>query len=262
MIMHMTKRQFIIDNRKIAVYSRNYVEIEMLSTSIKQIQEIKSNILSIYPEAKDFRVIFENMGDDIVVKLVFYRYETDEEMERAKKEDKKQFNSFLFILALIIASCVIIVVPKISETNLEENDYQSRYGRETTSVDSYEEERKTSSTTSVDSYEEEKQKMSSTTSKRYRDITFRNNQDVYNYLNGNSFVADNGTIIRFDTGGRYLYANGKLLYTDVRVIELRSDKAIIKVDGPYGGSTLAVMLEDYAHYLYDVNDGVTYDGKW
>ena len=90
---------------------------------------------------------------------------------------------------------------------------------------------------------------------------FLNTQDVYIYLNGRRFVSDNGTEINFKESGRNLYINGKLIYTDVRIMEFSKNSALIRVSGPYGSSSFMLVLEDYSHYIYDVNDRTIYELK-
>ena len=90
---------------------------------------------------------------------------------------------------------------------------------------------------------------------------FLNTQDVYIYLNGRRFVADDGTEIKFGESGRYLYIKGKLIYTDVRIMEFSKNSALIRVSGSYGSSSFMLVLEDYSHYIYDVNDRTIYELK-
>lgn len=90
---------------------------------------------------------------------------------------------------------------------------------------------------------------------------FLNTQDVYIYLNGRRFVSDNGAEINFKESGRNLYINGKLIYTDVRIMEFSKNSALIRVSGPYSSSSFMLVLEDYSHYIYDVNDRTIYELK-
>ena len=239
---------YVLDSRKVVYCFGSEIGIDSLVSSINSVHD---TIVKIYPEARNFRFQFQYYEKDVHILLTFERYETDDEVTEMVEEESNTGNSSI-IQMLVYGAIIVfsIIVYNFCSTDTTEN---------TVDLSSRQDSAVQAETQIANEFYQESQPAPKS---KYRDITFSNSQDVYNYLNGNIFVSDDGMTLRFDTGGRYLYANGRLLYTDVRVIELRSDKAIIKLNGPYGGSTFAVMLEDYAHYLYDVNDGTTYDGKW
>ena len=102
--------------------------------------------------------------------------------------------------------------------------------------------------------------------KEYRDVEFRNINDVYIYLNGYRFVADDGSSFSFDRGGRYMMSGkGNIISTDVRILDYRKKSATIVAYTQYNTrSTFVVRIEDYSHFIYDPNDGTIYKetSKW
>ena len=237
-------KTYVLDSKKVVCCIGGDLAVEALISSINRVHDL---IVNDYPEAKNFLIMFEYDKKDVDVFLAFDRYETDEEridrmLAEKTSESSNIFKKIIFGVIIVIS----IAAYYLYSTKYTENQHIE-----------YSTSSQISNSNAVDIYASSHEKQQS----KYRDIKFRTVQDVHTYLNGNSFVDDNRkTVLRFSNEG--MSVNNRLLYTNVRVVNVCTDGAILKASGPYGISTFAVKLEDHAHYIYDVNDGVTYDGKW
>lgn len=95
--------------------------------------------------------------------------------------------------------------------------------------------------------------------RKLRDIEFRYERDVFLYLNSYKFVSEDGDVITFGEGGRYMYVNNILHSTNLIIPEFRKNSALIISKGIYGRNTFMICLEDYSHYICDVNDNTIYE---
>ena len=234
---------YLLDSKKVA---RSVWGNIALDAFVSTINRVHNTIVNDYPEAKNFRLQFQFDEKDVDILLTYDRYEAD--YDRIEIVEEEPISSLIKKVVCVAIIALSMLTYYFCSTDSTENIVNT--SPQSTSVSGTE----TKDTSESDQEVQPKRRP------KYR-VTFRNSQDVYLYLHGKSFVSDNGTVVSFDSGGRNVYANGKLIYTDVRVLEVRSDKAIVKFVGPYGGSTFSVMLDDNGHYIFDVNDRTIYERK-
>ena len=250
------------DYRKVASYAS--VSIEDMAQLTQKITELQEDVTKQYPEATDFKVKFEIEGGNTgntVVKLTFNRYETSQEVAAARKTYLRMLTKFLILLIVFvgitgfwtIVNRVYYFKPIIKEKVKEASDKQdsAKIGSGNVETNSIVE--------NTPNQEDTPNQEETSPKKKLRDIKFYNEQDVYLYLHTYKFKGDNGWILDFKDVGRTLYINDKCIYTDVRIKEFRENSAWINVSGPYGGDSFMIIIEDWGHSIFDINDNTYYD---
>ena len=148
----------------------------------------------------------------------------DSSVERKKKK--------FYLVICIIAVIVWIGIAATENTNKQEDDIN------------------VSTTTDIASQNDTKY--------RHPHIEFRNELDVRYYLNGRHFISENGTEMVFRDGANSIDVNGRRIITSVIVYEIRKDYAVLKVSGPYAPGTLMICIQDWSHWIIDLNDNTKY----
>ena len=255
---------YVLASKKVASCVEGDIAVDALVSTINRVHNL---IVDDYPEAKNFRLQFFNNEKNIDVVLMFERYEYDydkiEIVEAKSKSSGWELIKKIVCGAIIVCSIITCYFYFTDSTDSTDSTDVVRTEAKVTS-ESYQENQPNYSTEETKVTSDSHQKDQPTRRPKYRDVKFSDSRDVYNYLNRKYFVSEDGkTLVHFafDSGGFNVFANNKLLYTDVSVKHVRSDGAIIELRGPYASTTLVLKLDNFDHYLHDPKTGIFYSRK-